>query len=116
MKHIFRKVALAAAACLITLPSFAQAPDPLIGFDFDEGSGETVMDLSGQHEGVFGITPNPDAVVELVGDTPSGAAGDTAALFNGSEVLVGSIDSQPFLDLVSSRHPLRSKRGSNLLI
>lgn len=102
MKHDFRKVVLAAAACLIALPSFAQAPDPLVGFDFDEGSGESVMDLSGQYEGVFGITPNPDAVVELVDDTPSGAAGDTAAFFNGTEVLIGSTGSQPFLDLVSS--------------
>ncbi|MBZ0255798.1 LamG domain-containing protein [bacterium] len=102
MKHNFRKVALAAAACLIALPSFAQAPDPLIGFDFDEGSGSVVTDMSGQFEGTFGVTPNPDAVVEISDDAPSGAAGDTAGFFSGSEVLIGSTDAQPFLDLVSS--------------
>ena len=59
------------------------------------------MDLSGQNEGVFGITPNLDAVVEIVSDSPSGQAGDTAVLFNGSEVLIGSDEAAPFLDIVN---------------
>ncbi|MDP8243274.1 MAG: LamG domain-containing protein [Candidatus Hinthialibacter antarcticus] len=102
MTNKFRKAVLAMAVCAFALPSYAQAPDPVIGFDFDEGSGESVMDLSGQHEGVFGITPNPDAIVEIVDDTPSGAAGDTAVFFSGNEVLIGSTDAQPFLDLETS--------------
>ncbi len=102
MKKLFQVATVAIAALTLSMPSYSQAPDPLIGFDFDEGEGATVTDLSGTNEGVFGITPNPDAVVEVIDDSPSGAAGDTALLFDGSEVLIGSIDTEPFLALETS--------------
>ncbi|MBI1387597.1 MAG: hypothetical protein GC154_04035 [bacterium] len=110
----FRPFALLLFTCLVTLSVAAQTPDPLIGFDFDEGSGESVMDLSGQHTGTFGFAANPDALVTLTDESPSGAAGDKSAFFNGtSSVLFGQDTDNPFLDVVDG--PITSEAWVNVV-
>lgn len=74
-------------------------PEPLLGFDFDEGDGAQVTDLSGLHVGVFGLEPgDPIEEAYVTEDSPSGAEGDASVFFTGQDGLRASDADAPFLD------------------
>lgn len=85
----FRLSALTVAFAVSALGGSAQ-PAPLLGFDFNEGQGAQVTDLSGQHIGTFGIEEDPDAYMDFTAG-PSGADDDYAALFNGRSQLFANL-------------------------
>lgn len=92
MKHRLLAVSVFALCAMAVTPVWSQ-PAPLVGFDFDEGSGDSVMDLTGTYTGFFGIPPTEGSVVEL-GAGPSGDAADTAGVFNGIGALI-DVDADP---------------------
>lgn len=92
----FRLTALSVAMVMGAAAASAQ-PTPLLGFDFNEGAGDTIADLAGEHVGTFGveIDIDPETYVRVVEDHPSGEG--ASVFFPGTDGLGASDADDPFL-------------------
>lgn len=84
MKQQFWMIGGIAVAALVIGPwGYTQEAGDVYMWEFNEGSGTTVTDNSGQFTASVGLPLDPAQVPESLADSPSGAAGDRAVRVNG---------------------------------
>ncbi len=83
---------------LICAPAvLAQEPGDVYMWEFNEGSGTTVTDNSGEFVASIGVSVDPEMFTASSDDSPSGAAGDNSLVVNGGLVVDDSAET--LLDL-----------------
>lgn len=74
--------------------------DPLLNFQFNEGSGNTTVDSVNGLVGVLGVVQDPTVdTVQFVDQSPSGQAGDRSILTSGTGFLIADDSASEVLDI-----------------
>ena len=72
--------------------------DPLLNFQFNEGTGSTTVDSVNNLVGVLAQNPEVD-YVQLVDESPSGQAGDRSIITTGAGFLIADASGTDVLDI-----------------
>src|SRR5688572_16250394 len=99
MTHLLKTIRNFSLALALAGATAIQA-EPLLNFQFNEGTGNTTVDSVNSLVGILGVAQDPAVdTVQLIDASPSGAAGDRSITNSGAGFLIADASGTEALEI-----------------